>query len=286
MINVFFLLNSFKNYKKSKLMSQFNANTQYQKDETYPLRLMKHEFKKLKLDFIVHCGVRNLLYNGDFFGITTNVEWNNRTKLLSVINQSKDHYFDELKSVLHRNMRYVIRNKELVHTPFLSNLADVEMCNGLGVYSKNNIGVSGYFFTARHDDKEAINFFVNHLHLFKSIVDKIDKQLIQGSYWRNVSIRSDDKSLFKQEERRLIFSNKNMRYLPCKILLDDKEIELTRRQIQILDLLKDSSATKDLAETLNIETRTVEWHLDEIRKKTGFHRKNELIDFASTLQVN
>ena len=53
-----------------------NEQKHFQKDEDYPLRLLKQQCLKRGLDFVCHCGLRALLYNGAFFGLTTLKEWN------------------------------------------------------------------------------------------------------------------------------------------------------------------------------------------------------------------
>jgi DNA-binding CsgD family transcriptional regulator len=175
----------------------------------------------------------------------------------------------------------VIRNKEFANNPFLLSLAEAEVCNGLGIYTINHVGIAGYFFTARHDNKEAINFFINHLHLFVKIVNKVDKQLIRTGYWNNVNISTNNQKLFNIDDRRFIFGNKQLKnYSPLKIFLDEKEVQLTSRQVQTLDALKNISTTNDLANFLNTTSRTAEWHLSEIRKRTGLKGRSELIDFA------
>ena len=272
------------------MLDSLNEDIQHQKEETYPLRLMRHECTKHGLDFINHYAIRNLLYNGDFFGITTFKEWNTLAEDEMMIERAKDHFLNEAKFVAMHNIQYVVRSKDLANNPFLYNLVDAGMCNGIGIYIINNIGITVYFFNAKHDEKEAVHFLINHLNVLKSIVDKVDSQLIQDGYWNNLLISSQNKNLFSNNEKRVIFSHrKDHQTIPTKLLLNNKMIEFTPREIQILDVFKNtnaikkSSTIKKLAVTFNIGSRTIEWHLEQLKEKTGMRGKDELIDFAKTL---
>lgn len=47
------------------------------------------------------------------------------------------------------------------------------------------------------------------------------------------------------------------------------QLRLTPREIEVCDLIKAGSASKDIARTLSISFKTVEKHRDNIRKKLG-----------------
>jgi DNA-binding CsgD family transcriptional regulator len=248
---------------------------------------MKYETEKRGIGFIEHYGIRHILCNGNFFGITTFNEWNSFVETEAMIELAKSHFLEEIGFITKNRIRYVIRRKDLANNPFLIYLSDAGMCNGGGVYITNQFCILGFFFNARSDDKEAIQLFINHVGLFQSIVGAVDKQLITEGYWDNAPITPKNKKLFNIDDRRLIFTyNKLKSYSPCTILSNHKEITLTRRQAQILDQLKDSKSTKDLAGVLHLETRTIEWHIAQIKEKLGVHSKVELINVATTLQIS
>ena len=137
-----------------------NEQKHFQKDEDYPLRLLKQQCLKRGLDFVCHCGLRALLYNGAFFGLTTLKEWNYLVQKQNMANDAKLHFLRETQFVARHNIKYVIRSKDLADNPFLINLVEVEMCNGIGIYCSNQFGVASYFFNAAPDNKEALQLFV------------------------------------------------------------------------------------------------------------------------------
>jgi len=251
----------------------------YKKDKEYPVFLMKQECKKRDLNFVVHCGMRSLLYNGGFLGLTTLKEWNSSVEKQIATNFAKDHFLKEVSFILRHDLKYIIRSKDLANNQFLISLVESKMCNGIGIYSINKYGVVGYFFNAKSNNQEAIQFFINQMHLFQEVVNVVDKKLETERYWDNILISDHNKNVFNTEERRLIFSNKKMHYCSSKVIAEAcNNNKLTRRETQILSLLRDTSNTKDLANVLGIGTRTVESHLSSLRKKMGVYNTKNLTE--------
>ncbi len=56
--------------------------------------------------------------------------------------------------------------------------------------------------------------------------------------------------------------------------------DLTTRQREILVLLADGRSIKEIAHTLNISMKTVEFHKSNITRKLGVHTTSDLIKFA------
>ena len=61
---------------------------------------------------------------------------------------------------------------------------------------------------------------------------------------------------------------------------NDPSASLTPRQREILQLLAEGRSAKEIAETLAISPRTVEFHKYQMMETHGFHNSAELIQFA------
>jgi DNA-binding NarL/FixJ family response regulator len=66
---------------------------------------------------------------------------------------------------------------------------------------------------------------------------------------------------------------------------DDKQVPLTRREVEVLRLLGEAKSNKEVAAQLQISTRTVETHRAKIMLKLGLHSLGELIQYAIRKQI-
>lgn len=70
-----------------------------------------------------------------------------------------------------------------------------------------------------------------------------------------------------------------------KITLNDKEIIFTKREFDCINSLMNGLSAKQTAYQLNISTRTVECHLENIRRKTKCRTKIALVGFLSKVMM-
>ena len=56
-------------------------------------------------------------------------------------------------------------------------------------------------------------------------------------------------------------------------------LHLTNKEIECLDLIMHGKTSKMIGKILNISYRTVETHMENIKKKLNIQSKSELIDF-------
>jgi PAS domain S-box-containing protein len=82
----------------------------------------------------------------------------------------------------------------------------------------------------------------------------------------------------------IIESNLNNIISPFMHNLSSKLIKLSPTEIQVIDLIKRSKTTKEIAITMNLATSTIDTHRNNIRKKLGLKNKNiNLSTYLSSL---
>src|SRR5574339_74648 len=57
----------------------------------------------------------------------------------------------------------------------------------------------------------------------------------------------------------------------------DSEVELTTREQEVLSLLSEGCANKDIADALGCSVRTVEFHISNLLRKVGVSSRLELV---------
>ena len=260
-------------------------------DESYkiltPLEAMKSITEDAGIDFLSHFGLRNFLYSGHSFGITTNNKWNEVVKQSSFRPELKQHYTKDLNIILKNGFVFLIRTEEQANTSFLKRLADAEMCNNLAIYTHNFSGVRGYFFTAPAQEKNATHYFANNLLHFQNIVTSVETYLNKMSFWSHILSIPENIELFSGIDKQLIFSGQellNKRDMH-RVYLDDynKHFVFTHREMQILSLIRLGYTAKEIANCLGviISVRTIEGHIYNIKKKTRISSKEDLKYFAT-----
>jgi len=84
------------------------------------------------------------------------------------------------------------------------------------------------------------------------------------------------KQRLNQEQTALIEivgTNLNNVLSPFRQNLSSKYLDLTPREIQIADLIKDGKSNKEIADILNTSLRTIEFHRENLRKKIGIRNR-------------
>jgi PAS domain S-box-containing protein len=82
----------------------------------------------------------------------------------------------------------------------------------------------------------------------------------------------------------IIDSNLNDIVSPLMSSLSAKLIRLSPTEIQVINLIKQGKTTKEIAETMNLATSTIDFHRNNIRSKFGIkNKKINLTSYLSTL---
>ena len=157
--------------------------------------------------------------------------------------------------------------------------------HGFTIISNYTSYIEYHYFGTDKSNKSMNNYYINNLDdLNGFIIYFKDKafNLIKQAEKQYIKIENDRFWMKDgQSKRDEIFNKKpfslNRFYLGGKY----KSIYLTRREAECLTCLCDGDSAKNAAQTLNIDFRTVQKHIESIKNKLDCHTKGALIKAAN-----
>jgi DNA-binding CsgD family transcriptional regulator len=183
------------------------------------------------------------------------------------------HYMQEILWLNRKGFKIIIRTPNTVKNEFLKKLDDMDMCNSIIIYKKDSDIIQMFCFIFKSSNLSTMNFFVNEKEKFEMVVNRCLKSTYNVS--NNLKYLNLRKRLFSEEQAISLFSHD---LLSTKEGLDFK---LSPRQKQVLNLIVQDATNKDIANTLCITPKAVEFHFKNIRKTlcchTRFDIKNKII---------
>ena len=164
-----------------------------------------------------------------------------------------------------------------------------EYYNGLTILHRNNNCIDLFWFSSKGDNNPAYDFYVSNGNVFlvfmqhwlgknkkKSGLDapKVLATFVDGADFSNIDKIELDK---KAEEEHVKKFLKLIRLNGVDIHTLKGDVYLTRRESECLRLLSKGNTSKEVSSLLDISCRTVEEHVNNIRSKTGYLYKSDLV---------
>jgi DNA-binding CsgD family transcriptional regulator len=151
--------------------------------------------------------------------------------------------------------------------------------NPIYLFEKHENYYDSFWFASKKDDPSIYNFYLNNMNVlerfklyFKDKAEKLiletfkNQLIIPKKMWCNIS----KKSPITIEKN--IIPNLQINKVNFSPILSKKEIEVTQ-------WLARGRTFKEIAKILQISPRTIEHHINNIKRKTGLQRKSQIIDF-------
>lgn len=219
-----------------------------------------------------------LEYNIKIFGyekITFDMEYTmicSNSKFLELLLDKCDfHPFPprDLKRFLKDPRDYVYwRNNEAEAGKDLSEVLKVfNLSNGVSFFFNHN-PIEIAFFCSEEKDIDFIDFCINNLDIVKNFISYFK------SHYFLLKNRGLENKIFLKRNNFVEFSRSPTVSIMDK---DGNYISLSSQESQLMSLLSTGKTAKEIAKAMHISHRTVESYLENIKKKTGYFWKSELI---------
>lgn len=149
----------------------------------------------------------------------------------------------------------------------------------IDIFIQNDSFLELFSFAINHDNSTINNWYINNLTLINKFVfylkNKID-HFLQKNDIDPVKINDFSRiSIIFAEE--LSDNAAVIPGMPTLLNIRGKKVQLTRRESDIVTQVKKGYTSKKIANQLDISNRTVEHHIENIKKKLNCIFKNDLI---------
>ena len=194
-------------------------------------------------------------------------------------------YFNELMSILQLNkftyhimshdMKLYKRNSQVDKRVVFLN--DLNKLNVLSLFKSKGEFIECYAFAMPRNGTNSFEFYFNNLPLLEHFIEYFNENaqaIIQTSEIKKLA-------LFQHQYNFSTFSQATLHSLGVNLFLQEtklnKLVKLSSREVECLKLLALGNKIKQIASSLELSPRTVEFYLRNARKKTGFFSTSELL---------
>ncbi len=164
------------------------------------------------------------------------------------------------------------------------------LAHGAYLTKVNATSIDTFVFYGANDDHqflpaliENISHFQHFLYYYldeaQNLISYAKANLIHSIKYAN-SVEMDIST-----QHPINFKQKDINLLPEKIYIDAKGTYLTEREAQVLSHTLQKRTCKAIARKLQLSPRTIEFHLNNIKRKFQVQKKSALIDYAKNNHI-
>lgn len=232
------------------------------------------EMQGLSIEYI---GYREFYSDGTSMGMCSREIWYDSILDADFITDMGIHYTQEMMLLERAGFNYVIRTAINANNRFLKELLKKDLCNSLIFYKKDKEVIRMFCFIASSSNTLALNYFFNKRYIFELIVSSCEEKIT------NIFLQQKYKELriplIEQKVIKILLEGKK------KLNSREENHILTTREKECISLIAKGAGDKDIAKHFGISTRTVEYHIANIRKKLNVCNRF-MIKQAAQLQYN
>jgi len=226
---------------------------------------------------ITHFGYIKLFNNGTMLRMANNREW---TKKYFEQEYYNDDEFYNMKDVAKEKSKFLLLTGEPQGAHLTSLCKDFNIWNALTIYEKFNDYSDIWFFGTSQQNTEAINFYLNNINVLKKFTsffkDKFNNELkninIENLIFSNIAIETND--IKENKNIKSFFDKINIKYFKIS-----NDLSISKKEFECLSFLIQGKTAKEIARLTGGSYRTIEFHLQNLKKKANCQKQSHLIEF-------
>lgn len=228
---------------------------------------------------ITHFGNIRFFKNNTAHRIANNISWTNIFFENKFYNAIDLDYFQNL-TMNHSYYRVLFGEPLTKHDKALYEFG---LWNFLLIYKKSPAHLDYWFFSGKPNDCKVIDFYLNNLQNlndFISLFEISNQDIFSVANKRNTYSPEGNSGIFSAQSsiKSLIISTENIE--TNKTFID---VSFSQREQDCLFYISKGRSMKETAAYLGISPRTVETHINNMKKKTGYNSRSKLLDFAEVI---
>ncbi len=223
-------------------------------------------------------GYRCFDRSGKSFGWSDNKQWNHFfINHLSEIMLGR--YETEVTNTYHLGKYHIVRmGLPAVKDELSRHLYQLGIWNTICCYIKCNDFIEGFYFSNAEGGADWVNYYLNQSYLLEQYYTDFKEKLL------SIAKRSEFLQFSQSTVNPNIFSAKNQPEEPIK-KIKTPETLLTTRERECLDFISAGYTSKEIARCINRSPRTIEWYIENIKRKLGVDKKTDLLKSASQARL-
>ena len=168
--------------------------------------------------------------------------------------------------------------------------------HGLTIIQQDGDNFECFCFLSNKDNHRISDFFIKHHGVLEKFLEHFKTTFTDNIINESTSYKAKykDGCDFYLPEHEAINTSDTYKFIQTTgidkgvINLEGKFIYLTSREKQCLELIDKGFSLKGIGNKLLLSPRTIEVHLNNIKNKTGYHRRNDLIHMYrnSFMEIN
>lgn len=225
---------------------------------------------------ITHFGFIRIYENGKMLRMANKPTWT-RTYFEKGYYNDMDLY--SMRDVPQNESRLLLLTGEPQGEHFTTLCKEFQIWNALGMYEKFEKYSDFWFFSSSPNNTEVINFYLNKVDVLKSFSlffkEKFSQELKENDPSKLIStqVKIRESALVEKHKVQSLFSNLNIN----SYKLDDN-ISVSKREFECLFYLVQGRTMKEIARFMNLSSRTIEFHLNNVKKKLNCNKKSQVIE--------
>lgn len=189
--------------------------------------------------------------------------------------------YEKLKNLQYKNTLIYLWPSEPLNDAVYQGLYHHNLWNGITIYKKHGDCIESYAFATTKENIKMMNIYLSEIDvlehfilyfkskIFHSLTSSVEKEIMLPFSYD-----------FPSEDERDATQKKFLEDTPVDNLylrIKGTDIKLTKREKDCLTLLSSGKTAKEIANLLELSSRTIETYLENLRIKTGAISASQLI---------